>query len=156
MSRKSLSRQSTFRSGQARDCGTRAASQKAQATIDLQVRKFLLVPYSMKAQAQCPVTFTSRVLGGKWKARIVWALLRNENLRFSEVRRACPPISDRILSKELKELEGWGLISRREYSTIPPHTEYSLTDLGQTLRPLMMAMAEWGAKTQETVVAASK
>jgi DNA-binding HxlR family transcriptional regulator len=103
----------------------------------------------MKVPTQCPVTFTSRVIGGKWKARIVWALLRSENLRFSEIRRACPPISDRILSKELKELEGWGLISRREYSTIPPKTEYSPTALGQTLRPLMAAMADWGDKTQD-------
>jgi DNA-binding HxlR family transcriptional regulator len=109
----------------------------------------------MKAPTQCPVTFTSRVVGGKWKARIVWALLRNETLRFSELRRACPPISDRILSKELKELEGWGLISRREYSTIPPKTEYSLTIVGQTLRPVMLAMADWGTRTQELETAAS-
>jgi DNA-binding HxlR family transcriptional regulator len=110
----------------------------------------------MEAPTQCPVTFTSRVTGGRWKARIVWALLRNECLRLSEVRRACPPISDRILSKELKELEGWGLISRREYSTIPPKTEYSLTALGQTLRPVMQAMAEWGTATQELGAAASE
>jgi DNA-binding HxlR family transcriptional regulator len=96
------------------------------------------------------------VVGGKWKARVVWALLRNGNLRFSELRKACPPISDRILSKELKELEGWGLILRREFSTNPPHTEYSLTDLGKTLRPLMVAMAEWGTKTQESVLAPSE
>lgn len=110
----------------------------------------------MEAPTQCPVTFTSRVTGGRWKARIVWALLRNECLRFSEVRRACPPISDRILSKELKELEGWGLISRREYSTIPPKTEYGLTALGQTLRPVMQAMAEWGTATQELGAASSE
>jgi DNA-binding HxlR family transcriptional regulator len=100
----------------------------------------------MKFQTQCPVAFTSRIMGGKWKARIVWALVRTENLRFSDLRRACPPISDRILSKELKELEGWGLIARREYPTVPPKTEYSLTALGWTLRPVMAAMAEWGAE----------
>ncbi|MDR3468465.1 MAG: helix-turn-helix domain-containing protein [Xanthobacteraceae bacterium] len=105
----------------------------------------------MKALPQCPVTFASRVVGGRWKAKIIWALLRHENLRYSEVRRACPPISDRILSKELNELEDWGLILRREYSTIPPKTEYSLTALGLTLRPLMAAMAEWGEKTQAAI-----
>lgn len=105
----------------------------------------------MNALPQCPVTFASRVVGGRWKAKIVWALLRHESLRYSEVRRACPPVSDRILSKELKELEGWGLISRREYSTIPPKTEYSLTALGQTLRPVMAAMAEWGKNTQAAI-----
>lgn len=81
----------------------------------------------------------------------MWALLRHEKLRFSEVRRACPPISDRILSKELKELEGWKLLLRREFSTIPPKTEYSLSPLGETLRPVMAAMAEWGSKTQVLV-----
>jgi len=98
----------------------------------------------MKIQTQCPVTFTSRILGGKWKARIVWALVRNEPLRFSEIRRACPPVSDRILTKELRELAECGLISRVEYPVIPPKTEYSLTPLGHTLRPVMAAMADWG------------
>jgi DNA-binding HxlR family transcriptional regulator len=105
------------------------------------------------APPQCPVTFASRVVGGRWKARIVWALIRHEKLRFSEVRRACPPISDRILSKELKELAAWGLMSRKDYSTIPPKTEYSLTALGETLRPVMAAMAEWGEKTRAVIVA---
>jgi DNA-binding HxlR family transcriptional regulator len=90
-------------------------------------------------------------MGGKWKARIVWGLIRNDHLRFSEIRRACPPISDRILSKELKELEDWGLVSRREYAVVPPKTEYSLTKLGWTLEPLMAAMAEWGGKHRETI-----
>ena len=102
----------------------------------------------MEAPTACPVTFATRVVGGRWKARIAWALLRNDSLRYSELRRACPPISDRILSKELKELEGWGLVARREFSTIPPKTEYRLTELGQTLRPVMAAMAEWGTTTQ--------
>jgi len=98
----------------------------------------------MKFPTQCPVAFTTRIMGGKWKARIVWALTRNEVLRFSELRRSCPPISDRILSKELKELEGWGLVSRTEYRVVPPRTEYRLTALGRTLEPVMAAMADWG------------
>jgi DNA-binding HxlR family transcriptional regulator len=99
----------------------------------------------------CPVAFTTRVIGGKWKARIVWALIRNDNLRYSELRRACPPISDRILSKELKELEDWALVSRKEYAVAPPKTEYSLTELGWTLQPVMAAMAEWGGQNREAI-----
>lgn len=110
----------------------------------------------MNAPFQCPVIFTSRVIGGRWTAKIVHSLLRNQKLRFSELRRACPPISDRILSKELKELETWGLISRYEYETIPPKTEYSLTPLGQTLRPVMEAMAVWGDQTQERLIKESE
>lgn len=101
----------------------------------------------------CPVTFASRVVGGRWKAKIIWALLRREKLRFSEIRRACPPISDRILSKELKELEGWGLIARQEFAVIPPRTEYRLTPLGKTLDPVLALMAEWGTNTQAVVAA---
>jgi len=105
----------------------------------------------MKFPTACPVAFTTRILSGKWKARIVWALIRNEPLRFSEIRRACPPVSDRILTKELRELEACGLISRREYPVIPPKTEYSLTALGQTLRPVMAAMADWGLAHRSTI-----
>ncbi len=99
----------------------------------------------------CPVSFTTQVMGGKWKARIVWALIRRDKLRFSELRKACPPISDRILSKELKELEGWGLIARKELTAVPPHTQYSLTPLGRTLEPLMAAMANWGVQNRATI-----
>ena len=100
----------------------------------------------------CPVSLTSRVMGGKWKARIVWALIRNDVLRFSQVRAACTPISDRILSKELKELEELGLISRKEYPVVPPKTEYKLTTLGRTLEPVMAAMAEWGTSHHAKIV----
>ena len=100
----------------------------------------------------CPVALTSRILGGRWKPRIVWALVRNEPLRFSALRRACPPVSDRILTKELRELEAWGLISRKEYPVIPPKTEYRLTELGNSLRPIMAAMAEWGLANRALIV----
>jgi len=105
----------------------------------------------MQFATKCPVAFTSRILGGKWKARIVWALVRTEPLRFSEVRRACPPVSDRILTKELRELEALGLISRREYPVIPPKTEYRLTALGNTLRPVMASMADWGLEHRSKI-----
>ena len=84
----------------------------------------------MIAPRQCPVSFTARIVGGRWKPKILWALLRTEPQRYSALRRACPPVSDRILSKELKELESWGLITRREYSTIPPKTDYTLAPKG--------------------------
>ena len=106
----------------------------------------------MKLATPCPVTFTTRIMGGKWKARLVWALTRNEPLRFSELRRSCPPISDRILSKELKELEGWDLIARTEIRIVPPHTEYRLTALGRTLEPVMAAMADWGLAQRSKIV----
>ena len=82
----------------------------------------------------------------------MWALVRNEPLRFSALRRACPPVSDRILIKELCELEDWGLISREEFPVTPPKTEYRLTDFGNALRPIMAAMAEWGLTHRASIV----
>ena len=105
----------------------------------------------MKLATVCPVAFTSRILGGRWKARIIWALMRNEPLRFSEIRRACPPVSDRILTKELRELQQCCLIARHDYGVIPPKTEYRLTALGNTLRPVMASMAEWGLENRVTI-----
>jgi DNA-binding HxlR family transcriptional regulator len=101
--------------------------------------------------SKCPVAFTSRILGGRWKARIIWALFQKGTLRFSEIRAACPPISDRILSLELKELAAWGFIDRKEYPVIPPKTEYRLSSTGQTLKPVMAAMAEWGLANRDSV-----
>ena len=103
----------------------------------------------MIAPRQCPVSFTARIVGGRWKPKILWALFRTEPQRYSALRRACPPVSDRILSKELKELESWGLIKRWEYSTIPPKTDYTLTPQGHTLRPILEAMAGWGDQAQD-------
>ncbi len=99
----------------------------------------------------CPVAFATRVIGGKWKPRLVWALIRTETLRFSELRRACPPISDRILSRELKELEGAGLVRREQHPGLPPRTDYSLTELGRTLQPVMATMADWALRNRSTI-----
>ena len=88
-------------------------------------------------------------MGGKWKARIVWTLIRLGRQRFSDLRRAVPPISDRILTHELKELARWGLIERTEFPVVPPKTEYSFTAFGKTLEPIMAAMASWGTEHRE-------
>ena len=93
---------------------------------------------------QCPVALASRVMSGKWKARVIWTLQRKGVLGFADLRRELPPISDRILSRELKELEAWALIHREQLALSPPRTEYSLSDFGKTLEPVMAAMADWG------------
>lgn len=104
----------------------------------------------MKASSfKCPVALTSRIMGGKWKARLVWALMRQGRQSFSDLRRACPPISDRILSRELKELVTWGLLERTEFAVVPPRTEYALTPFGKTLEPIMAAMATWGTEHRD-------
>lgn len=91
----------------------------------------------------CPVEGTLDVIGGKWKPLIIW-YLRKRVLRFSDLRRAIPGITDVMLTKQLRELEQDGVIKRKVYSQIPPKVEYSLTPLGKTLVPLLDALCTWG------------
>jgi DNA-binding HxlR family transcriptional regulator len=77
--------------------------------------------------------------------------MRTPALRFSELRRACPPISDRILSRELKELEAAGLLRREQRSGQPLRTDYELTEVGATLKPVIAAMADWSLQNRAAI-----
>ncbi len=90
----------------------------------------------------CPVEGTLDVIGGKWKPLIIW-YLRKRVLRFSDLRRSIPGITDVMLTKQLRELEQDGVIKRKVYSQIPPKVEYSLTPLGKTIIPLLNALCDW-------------
>ncbi|WP_060875033.1 helix-turn-helix domain-containing protein [Myroides odoratus] len=94
----------------------------------------------------CSTSLTMRYIGGKWKAVILIHLI--EKKRYSELRKAIPMITERTLSLQLKELEEHGLINRTVYTSKPPlKVEYALTDFGQTLIPLLTAIAQWGKAT---------
>ena len=95
--------------------------------------------------SDCPVTATLDVLGGKWKPIILW-LLSTGTRRFSEIRRNLPGITQKMLTQQLRELEGDGIIHREVYPQVPPKVEYSLTDKGWTLGPILEQMAIWGQK----------
>lgn len=92
----------------------------------------------------CEKELTLSVIGGKWKLVILWHLGFEGTFRFNEIRRLFRSISHRILSKQLKELEQDGLISRKVYDSSPPKVEYSITDRGKTVLPIVQAMYEWG------------
>ncbi len=77
---------------------------------------------------------------------ILFALNNNGTMRFSELRKACEPISERMLWHELKTMEKEGLLSRKQFPVVPPKTEYKLTDLGKSLKPITDAMAKWAQK----------
>ncbi|MFB0843176.1 winged helix-turn-helix transcriptional regulator [Paenibacillus oleatilyticus] len=100
--------------------------------------------YGMRPDMQaCPVETTLDVIGGKWKGIILYQLLDGTK-RFNEFRRLNPGITQFMLTLQLRELERDGIIHREIYKEVPPRVEYSLTDFGRTLEPVIMSMKTWG------------
>lgn len=91
----------------------------------------------------CPVEATLSFLDGKWKGVILFHLVSG-TLRFNELRRKLPAVTQRMLTKQLRELEGSGLVSRKVHPVVPPRVDYALTPLGETLKPVIAALAAWG------------
>jgi DNA-binding HxlR family transcriptional regulator len=98
----------------------------------------------MSERYACPVTATMSVIGGKWKPIIMWAL-HHGTRRFGELKSLIRGITQKMLTQQLRELENDGIIHREVYPVVPPKVEYSLTDYGRTLTPILNAMAKWGA-----------
>lgn len=99
-------------------------------------------------QGICPVTFTLEKIGGRWKPIILYNL-RSNTLRYGQLRRCIPGITEKMLIQQLRELETDGLVSRETKPIVPPHVEYSLTPLGESLSPLLNEMAQWGLKNSK-------
>lgn len=91
----------------------------------------------------CPVETTLDMIGGKYKALILWHLT-NQILRFSELKRMISKATPKMLTQQLRELEEDGLIHRKVYPVVPPKVEYSLTSFGKSIVPLLRAMYDWG------------
>ena len=104
----------------------------------------------------CSVTTTLKVIGGRWKPIILFNLLENEKCRFNALKRMINGITQRMLTMQLKELVDDGVINREVLDLVPPHVEYSLTDYGKTLTPLLMLMRDWGASHAERAEIADK
>ncbi|WP_374406396.1 winged helix-turn-helix transcriptional regulator [Pelagerythrobacter sp.] len=90
----------------------------------------------------CPAERTLDFLSGKWRPMVIFWLMGG-SLRFNELQRRLGAITHRTLSKTLKEMEADGLVQRQDYGEIPPRVDYSLTDRGRSLRPVLQAMEEW-------------
>ena len=98
----------------------------------------------MKTMQNCPVETTLELIGGKYKALILWHLAENK-LRYSQLRDALAGITPKMLTQQLRELESRELIHREVFPIVPPKVEYSLTDLGKSLIPVLIAMRDWGS-----------
>lgn len=93
-----------------------------------------------------PFGYTLSMIGGKWRLVILYWLVEYETIRFNELHRKIGSITFKTLSTQLKEMEADGLIIRHEYPQIPPKVEYSLSDKGRSLYPIMEAMCAWGSE----------
>lgn len=96
-----------------------------------------------------PVNTTLKVIGGKWKPLLLWYLAQ-ETMRFSQLQKNMEGITQKMLTQVLRELEADKLVARKVYPVVPPKVEYSLTDYGKTLLPVLEAMAAWGEKHSST------
>jgi len=93
---------------------------------------------------ECGIGYTLSKMGGKWKPLILWFLAKNGTKRYGEIRRYIPTVTNKMLSQQLKELAADRLIKRKDYKTIPPKVEYSITEEGMTLLPVLELMCAWG------------
>ena len=100
---------------------------------------------------QCPMSTAMNILNGKWKMSILWYLSRRTT-RFNELQKKLPNITQKTLTLQLRELEKDGIITRKVYPEVPPKVEYSLTELGETIKPILKAICRWGKGMQKVTI----
>lgn len=105
--------------------------------------------HGANAQIDCPMEYTLDLIGGKWKGAILYRLLEGTK-RYGELRRLLCRITQRSLTQQLRELEDDGLVCREVFAEVPPRVEYSLTDRGRTLAPVLEALLGWGRQQIES------
>ena len=100
----------------------------------------------------CPVRNVVARFGNKWALLVILVVSENEPIRYKELGRKIPDISSRVLSNTLRILEADGLINRRFYQEVPPRVEYSLTDTGRSLVPIIIKLTEWAQNNMKTII----
>ena len=99
----------------------------------------------------CPIHSVTKLIGGKWKMPLMY-IIQSGPKRFGELRRILSPITEQMLTKQLRELEGHNLISRKDFQTIPPRVEYSLTDFGKSLSGIINQYQNFGEKNKKQII----
>ena len=100
----------------------------------------------------CPVRNVVARFGNKWALLVILVLSENESIRYNELRRKIPDISSRVLSGTLRTLEADWLVDRRFYQEVPPRVEYSLTDTGRSVVPIIIQLTEWAQNNMKTII----
>jgi len=112
---------------------------------DLNAEQYLKKVLSTEViDEQCPVHRTLNILNGKWRTHIIFELCKQDSLRFGELKKAVPAITNSMLTSTLRDLEKLGIIYREQFNEIPPHVEYSLTKKGKELIPIFVEISKWG------------
>jgi DNA-binding HxlR family transcriptional regulator len=103
-----------------------------------------------KLKSSCPVERSLEIINGKWKICILWKL-SEKKYRFGELKKSMPDITIKMLSQQLKELEIGNFIHRKDFKTIPPKVEYSITNFGKSLGPIISQISNWGIKNKKHI-----
>lgn len=108
--------------------------------------QFLEKLTSCKPAGKCPIRKALGLLNGKWRTYVLYELCRSPTMRFGELKRAIPLITNTMLTSTLRDLEKLGIVYRQQFNEIPPHVEYSLTENGKALFPIFYEIAKWSEK----------
>lgn len=107
----------------------------------------------LDALPACPVETTLSLIGSKWQVLIIRDLVANGTMRFKELQRSIGKISQKVLTSNLRTMEAQGLVHREVFAEVPPRVEYSLTELGQSLKPVLDALQAWGEEYKKSLKA---
>lgn len=113
---------------------------------DMTAEEYLNRIMTEEVRDDCPMRKTLELLSGKWRTHIIYELCRNESMRFGELKKAYPHITNTMLTNTLRDLEKLGIVHREQFNEVPPHVEYSLTEKGKELLPVFYEIAKWGEK----------
>lgn len=113
---------------------------KKETTAEAYLEKIMTGPI----QEDCPVHRMLELLSGKWRTHMIYELCKHPSMRFSELKRAYPHITNTMLTNTLRDLETLGIVNREQFNEIPPHAEYSLTEKGRGLLPVFFEISKWG------------
>lgn len=107
----------------------------------------------LQALPACPVETTLSLIGSKWQVLIIRDLVANGTMRFKELQRSIGKISQKVLTSNLRTMEAQGLVHREVFAEVPPRVEYSLTELGRSLKPVLDALQAWGEEYKKSLKA---
>ena len=113
---------------------------KKETTAEAYLEKIMTGPI----QEDCPIHRTLELLSGKWRTHMIYELCKRPSMRFSELKRAYPHITNTMLTNTLRDLETLGIVNSEQFNEIPPHAEYSLTEKGRGLLPVFFEISKWG------------